>query len=857
MTLLSRTILACSIFLIASCSENTLTHQYSKRPESTVIERQDLDFNFDWKFSQTENTAAFQVDFNDQDWRSLRLPHDWSIEKEYSQTLTAGATGYLPGGIGWYRKHFATPKGNGKTQILFDGVYNHSKVWINGNLLGERPYGYSPFFYDLTPYLNKNGKDNVIAVYVDRTRYVDSRWYTGSGIYRHVRLITTNQTHIPIWGNYITTPKVTHDKASISVATTINNETNMQRQLTLITEVISPKGEVVASTSTSTTLSANEQKVLTPTLQVNSPMLWDTDTPHLYRAKTSVYKEQTLVDTSSTRFGIRTLRNDAKLGFFLNNKNIKLKGVNLHHDAGLVGVAVPKGVWKRRLQRLKEAGVNAIRTSHNPPSAEFLDLCDEMGFLVQNEAFDEWDNPKDKRKNFAQKGTVDYITESYSKYFPEWAERDIKAMLMRDRNHPSIIQWSIGNEIEWTYPRYTSAVGYWHNDDTEKHNYYWDEPPRSIAEIKSAFDKSPVKGAELVNTAKKLSQWVKELDTTRPVTANLVIPSVSHLSGYTDALDIVGYSYRQTIYDYGHKHYPDKMIFGTENWVQWHEWKHVIERPFIPGMFVWTGIYYLGESNGAWPKKGSSSGMLDFAAFKQPIYHLMKSVWRDEAVLHITSQTTEKSLYKQDNDKIVEKTPGAWEKGKWGWRDVNEHWNYQENDTVIVEVYSNLEEVELFLNNKSLGTQYLSENPERIFKWLVPFEAGKLTAKAVINGNTIETSVNTANEPVAVKLITDKALLMNDGYDVAHIEAQLVDEHGIPVKHLDREIQFDITGDIKRLGVDNGSERNIQKHKSNKIVTHNGRALFIVQSNTNEGRATINASGNALTSNTIKLNIRN
>ncbi|MDU0355120.1 glycoside hydrolase family 2 TIM barrel-domain containing protein [Paraglaciecola aquimarina] len=477
--------------LIGMSCTNTDQEPTSRNGNTTeMTQRQEIDFNFGWKFSLAESlekeALVYSEDFDDSQWRDIRLPHDWSIEAEYSQINTAGATGYLPDGKGWYRKRFNTPVSHTgdevsvsqrKTQILFDGVYNHSKVWINGHLLGERPYGYSAFHYDLTPYLHTNGQENLIAVYVDHSRYVDSRWYTGSGIYRNVKLISTHKTHIPIWGSYVTTPKVDTSQATVLIATTVQNDSFGDKELVVLTELKDNTGKTIAKTEKTITVPTTTHTKVSQTLNINHPQLWSPDSPILYSVVTSLIENNKRIDSNTVTTGLRYFNNDPQKGFFINGKPTKIKGVNIHHDGGLVGSAVPKGVWKRRLQTLKDAGVNAIRTAHNPASTEFLDLCDEMGFLVQAEAFDEWDNPKDKRKNFNQSGEVDYITESYSQYFGQWAERDIKAMLLRDRNHPSIFQWSIGNEVEWTYPRYTQATGYWDKRNSGKHNYYWDVPP--------------------------------------------------------------------------------------------------------------------------------------------------------------------------------------------------------------------------------------------------------------------------------------------------------------------------------------------------------------------------------------------
>ncbi|WP_200870163.1 glycoside hydrolase family 2 TIM barrel-domain containing protein [Catenovulum agarivorans] len=648
--------------------------------------------------------------------------------------------------------------------------------------------------------------------------------------------------HIPIWGTYITTPSVSEQQAQVNIENTVQNDSAKSQKLMVHTTIYNNKNQAVGQVSNAITLSANSQQVIDQDVTVAKPDFWSPDSPALYVAKTQIISGKEVVDSSTTRFGVRTFINDPKTGFYLNGKPLKIKGVNLHHDAGLVGAAVPKDVWRRRLQSLKDAGVNTIRTAHNPASKEFLELCDEMGFLVQEEAFDEWDNPKDKRKNFNQSGEVDYITQSYNQVFAEWAERDLKAMMLRDRNHASIFQWSIGNEIEWTYPNYVGSTGYW--DKKNKVNYYWNAPPYTPAESKAIFDSKEVKGPKLEDTAQRLSKWAKEMDTTRPITANLVVPSVSHFAGYADALDVIGYSYRQAEYEYGHKHFPDKMIIGTENWVQWHEWQAVLDKPYVAGIMVWTGADYMGESNGQWPRKGTDSGMLDFAGFKKPSYHMMKTVWSDEPHLHITTQTMDKSSYKIENGKVVEKEAGSWKKGKWFWRDVNPHWNYENNQQIIVEVYSNQPEVELLLNGKSLGIKKLSDNEDRILKWAVPFSAGKLTARAV--GSVIETEIATAGEPAAIKLTSDKTELVNDQYQVSHIVAQLVDKNGNPVYHQEGKITFDVATGLKALGVDNGWSRNVQKHQSDSLTTYRGRALLIVQSTEATGAFAVNVQSSKL-----------
>jgi len=477
-----------------------------------------------------------------------------------------------------------------------------------------------------------------------------------------------------------------------------------------------------------------------------------------------------------------------------------------------------------------------------------------MGFLVQDEAFDEWNNPKDKRHNYAQK-EANPLTTGYTEHFTEWSERDIKSMIMRDRNHPSIIMWSIGNEIEWTYPGYESATGYWGSNKVKGVNYYWDEPPLDLDQIKENFKTAEKGGYNLANTAKQLTTWVKEKDTTRPVTANLTIPSVSNFSGYADALDIVGLSYRQSVYDYVRKNYPDKTFLGTENWTQYHEWKQVLDKKYITGIFLWTGINYMGESR-EWPVRGSKSGLLDFAGFKKPSYHMFKTLWSEEPHIHITTQLLHKSPYKIDDqtNELVEKEKDWAAHKKWGWHSVNEHWNYEEGENVAVEVYTNQPKVELFLNEKSMGVRKLENQSDHVLKWLIPYKKGIITAKAV--GSELKTSIKDAKELKRVSITTDTSVLAADGYEVAHIIVQLEDEDGVPIKHKDEEVIFEVAGDAKILGVDNGGKNVLEKYQSNKVQTLDGKALLIVQSNKNASEIKIKAISNAIESNTLIIKVQ-
>ena len=387
-------------------------------------------------------------------------------------------------------------------------------------------------------------------------------------------------------------------------------------------------------------------------------------------------------------------------------------------------------------------------SAHNPASDVLLDLCDEMGFLMQEEFFDEWDNPKDKRAN-EKEVTVDYITRGYGEHFHEWAKTDLQTTLLRDINHPCIIQWSIGNEIEWTYPKFNMATGYFGADATG--NYFWSEPPYSIEKIRENISQYAKDRYEVGETAKKLASWVRELDTTRPIIANCILPCASYESGYVDALDMVGYSYRRVEYDRGHKHYPSKPIMGTENLGQWHEWKAVLDRPFISGMFIWTGFDYLGEAGPGhrleWPVKGTNSGMIDYAGFPKPSFYMLKSLWNDEPSMKMYTQLLENSLYQvNSNNQIEPKDKEAWQYRLWVWHKVNQHWNYSDNEKAVVEIYSNCDEIELFLNKKSLGKKFLADLEDRVYSWYVPFEVGCLEAVGKKDGKTINEVLCTAEE---------------------------------------------------------------------------------------------------------------
>jgi beta-galactosidase len=576
-----------------------------------------IDFN--WRFHLGDVYGANNPGFDDADWRILNLPHDWSIEGKFDSQNASG-TGYLPGGIGWYRKEFTLPETdkNKHVAIRFDGVYENSEVWINGHYLGKRPYGFISFNYDLTQYFHFGKEKNIIAVRVDNSYVADSRWYTGSGIYRHVWLIVTDQIHIANWGTYVTTPSVSKTSADVRIITKIKNGSPANHTITLKTIVADSTGIVVGQTSSNILFQPETEYEFDQTVNVKNPVLWSLNRPYLYSIISEVYNGKQLVDKDSASLGIRAIKFDADNGFFLNGESVKIKGVCLHNDAGALGSAVPESEWERRLILMKEMGANAIRTSHNPPAPEFLDLCDRMGFVVMDEAFDEWEIGKKKwiqGWNVGQEESAAglekyYSQHGYSDYFKEWAKQDIQDMVRRDRNHPSIILWSIGNEIDYPNDPYT--------DPTQDNFEQWRPQAYQLTEI-----------------AGNLYDYVKEMDTTRPVTAALANIPLSNKTGYAALLDVVGYNYQEKYYEEDHKKFTDRKIIGSENGDSYEALLAVKNNKFISGQFLWTGVDYLGEA-GTFPNRSNLAGLVDLSDFKKPDFYYRQSLWTEKPMVHIS-----------------------------------------------------------------------------------------------------------------------------------------------------------------------------------------------------------------------------
>lgn len=792
-----------------------------------------VDFNFNWKFYLGDIPEAKNKDFNDTAWRNVNLPHDWSIEQNYTSENTSGSTGFLPAGIGWYRKTFVLDKDKASKLIFieFDGVYKNAEVWINGNYLGIRPYGYSVFGYDITKYLIV-GQENTIAVKVDHSNFADARWYPGSGIYRDVRLVITSDCYIPQFGAWIETPLANTHKAIVSVNAVIRNESKVARKAIVQVDIVNRKGKVVGSNSKP--IKVNLQDTLKLDIVINKPLLWSIENTNMYKAEIKIIENRLLKDNYSIDFGIRDIKFSANKGFILNGKQVKLKGVCLHHDAGAVGAAFVKDVWIRRLQRLKDIGVNAIRSSHNPAATGFLKLCDEMGFVVINEAFDEWKRNKEKwiTSRFANDMRSDLLT-GYGDIFNEWAKRDVKDMVRYSRNHPSIIMWSMGNEIEWTYP------------------YYWKmEQDNQGLNNTVDYNDPDIVNDELKETAIQIQKWIKEIDKTRFVTTGGVLPKAGNKTGYFDVPDVMGYNYRAKNYDSDHKHFPNRVIYGSENWGTYQEWKDATDREFVAGVFLWTGIAYLGES-GPFPWKGLELSLLDFGGFYTPRGHFFKTLWNPEPSIYLATKHARKAQWIYKDSIWIDYRVRHW-LDKWLFEDVEETWNYANGDSVFVEVYANSPQVELFINNKSCGIKEPKDFSDHIVKYLVPYAAGEIKAEG-LNNNKVETefSIKTATNVSKLVLKADKDTIRANGYDVVHIEAYLTTAKGDVVPDKDAQITFTVEGEGLNIGVDNGWEKSVQNSKSNMNVTHNGHALIYIQSTQKPGDIIVNAKCGKMVSNTI------
>ena len=764
------------------------------------------DFDANWVFSRGDFTAAMSPLFDDHGWQPVTVPHDWSSDGPFTADYGSG-NGYAPGGIGWYRKHFPlTAAQNDQVVTLeFDGVYDWSEVWVNGHFAGGRPYGYSSFQLDVTPFLKFGDGDNVVAVRVDHSRFADSRYYTGSGIYRNVRLILTDKLHVAHWGVYVTTPEVSATQATVRIATAITNEAALAREITVQTEIIAPDGASLAQLKVTATLSpTNCNQEVAPQFLLAKPQLWSPAEPKLYRAVTRVMADGKILDEVTTTFGIRTALFDADKGFSLNGIPIKFKGVCLHHDAGSLGAAVPDQVLERRLRLLKEIGVNAIRTSHNPPDPELLNMCDRLGFLVMDEALDEFTPAKSKWVGGWNSGASSRF--GYAEMFANWAVTDVQDMVRRDRNHPSIVFWSIGNEVDYANDPFSHPV--------LGNEYHPGNPPAE----------------NLVTLARPLVAAVKALDRTRPVTAALATVAMSDAVGLPQILDVVGYNYQENRYAEDHKKYPSRVIYGSENGHPYDAWLAVRDNDYISGQFLWTGIDYLGEAN-RWPNRANGSGLFDLCGFKKPLGWFRQSLWSESPMVYLCSTASTNS--------------SGGRRGGWG----AESWNWPSNATVTVHCFANASEVTLQLNDKIIGTKKLSEAERGVLNWTLPYEPGTLTAIGRTAGReTCRYSLKTAAAASRIELLADAPALRANGKDAGHIEFRIVDAQGVRVPDAETEVTFEITGPARLIGIGNGDLNSTESCKTSHHQTFQGRGLAILQTTTTPGEIWIKATAPGLES---------
>lgn len=750
--------------------------------------RSEISFDSNWSFKQEDVAGAEKPEYADAAWRKLNVPHDWSIEGEYDKLNTTGrGGGYLPSGIGWYRKTFtlADDQKDKKISIEFDGVLANSEVFINGKSLGKRPFGYSGFSYDLTPYLNfGKGKANVIAVKADNSVQPASRYYAGAGIYRHVRLVTTNPVHFNHWGVFVRTTKSDSKQAELSVEMNFTNESKSPSSVELQVSIISPSGKTVKTiTSAKQNLTASGKLNYAQLLTIDQPELWDIEHPNLYKAVTKIISGGKEIDQKTIEFGIREARFEAATGFWLNDKNIKIKGVCLHHDAGSLGAAVPLSAWERRFKLLKEVGVNAIRVGHNPASPEFMSLCDKMGIMVMNETFDTWTASKNNGEN------------GYNLYFKDWWERDTRDLALRDRNHPSVIIYSVGNEIR---------------DNLDS--------PEGFKKYKDQQD------------------LIHSIIPDMPVTMALFRPGSSkvYTNGFAQTMDIVGQNYRESELVSFHEANPTQKVIGTENGHTQAGWLILRDKPYMAGQFLWTGFNYLGEAD--WPEVTNNQGLFDVSGRWRTEGLQRQSWWSDKPVVHL--------VRRDDNagkgDWVANWTPS----------------DFDTYDIANVQVYSNCDEVELFLNGKSQGIKPKPAN-DSPRNWELTFEKG--TIKAVGRNGGKEVSVEefkTAYEPAKIILEVEKSSLTNNWDDVVYVTAKVVDKDGNICPNATPLINFKVSENAEIVAVENGFNASHEKFKDTKRFAFKGSCNAIIRSKAAKGEITITAESQDLTAGTAKITIK-
>lgn len=744
-------------------------------------------FNDGWLFKLTDDSTIVRPAYEDKDWRKLMLPHDWSVEAQLSPSL-ASCTGYLPGGIGWYRKHFKITDNQTRHYIYFEGVYNRSEVYLNGHLLGKRPNGYVSFLYDMTPYLKAG--DNVLAVRADHSRYADSRWYTGSGIYRDVWLVAAPETHFAQWGVAWHATSLTDRQAVVAVELEIQKHQATNEKLELSATLYDADGKQVASRRASV---ANAKQGMTKqsiSLKVAKPHRWNLNDPYLYTLKTELLSNGRRIDGSETKVGLRTLNFDPNKGFALNGKSMKAKGVCLHHDAGVLGAVVPEEVWRRRLTNLKEIGVNAIRMSHNPQAPIVYDLCDQLGLLVMDEVSDEWEFPK--RKWVQGWNVSEPSFDGTFDFFEEWIERDVTDMVRRDRNHPSIFLWSIGNEVDYPNDPYSHPIL---------------DGSKISQPMFGGYKKDAPDAMRIGTIAKRLAACVRSVDTSRPITGAWAGVVMSNQTEYASAIDVVGYNYTEDRYDEDHATYPNRIIYGSETRSDIDAWYAAKNKEFIFGQFIWTGTDYMGES-GRWPSRGLYTGLLDFGSFPKPRGYFRASLWSEKPTTYI----------------------GTYPKHSYLSVDAWDIWNYEPEQEIRVVCYTNAPQARLLLDGKVIGDMKPYDEKTGIIHWDIPYQAGELRAEGCDKaGNVLSSySIKTSGRPYALRVTADRTTLSKDR-NTAHLTVEVVDENGTIVKLGDNDMTCTIEGPAQLLGLEGSNNSDMSDYTDNRHRAYHGRLLSYIQ----------------------------
>jgi len=775
-------------------------------------------FDYDWKFYSGDTPAASTVDFDDRNWRNLDLPHDWSIEGTLDSNNPMGNDGgYFPAGIGWYRKTFTVPTSwKGKiVSIYFEGVYMNSEVSINGKSLGVHPYGYTSFSYNLTPYLKLNDK-NVLSVRVDNSKQKNCRWYSGSGIYRHVWIVVTNPIHVAQWGLTVTTPNVSDEKATVLVKTLVKNGTGLTQNVHLKVTLWDANKKNAGDNQLNLELAPNSVKEFEQTIEVSKPLLWTPETPNLYQAQVQIDNNNKTVENIRTTFGIRSIKFTTDNGFQLNGKTVKTNGGCVHHDNGCLGAAAFDRAEERRIEILKSAGFNAIRTSHNPPSEAFLDACDRFGMLVIDEVFDGW---KEKKNDY-----------DYAMYFDTWWQRDLEAMVLRDRNHPSIIMWSIGNEV------------------IER------------------------KKPEAVKIAKMLVDCVHKNDPTRPVTSAMTAwdKDWDIFDPLMAAHDVCGYNYQLHRAPSDHERVPSRVIVQTESYPRdaFANWKMLQSHNYILGDFVWTALDYLGESSiGRWyypgdkpgeswegeffPWHGAYCGDIDLTGWRKPISHYRNMLYNNTEKLYMAVREPN-----PDSGNIKETMWSVWPTWE-SWT-----WPGYEGKSIQVEVYSKYPKVRLYLNQKLIGEQATSEEEQFKATFNVSYAKGELKAVGVVDNKEVETTLlQTSGDAAKIKLIAGRTKIVANGQDLSFVTVEVTDKDGKLQPNADNLLQFKIEGPGIIVGVDNANMKDVDPYVGTSRKTWHGRALVVIKSTKSAGniKLTVSSKGlhnaveNIITINNIKL----